>query len=146
MIKPLRKRHLQIWATLAVLLPIGILSAWLVVPKPVREHLLQPASAQALPLLLKNIDKINYSAILRSNADTSVLQLEWINKKPLVVPSALIYQVSDGLKNMQDANIVGRIDVQGTYLFPLKKDPANKNIQFVLYDIVHHKIIYLINF
>jgi len=146
MIKPLRKRHLQIWVMLTVLLPVGIISGWLVVPKPVRDRLLQPASTQALPLLLKNIDKTNYSAILRSNADTSVLQLEWINKKQLIVPSALIYQVSDGQKDIQHANIVGRIDAQGVYHFPLKKDSTSKNMQFVLYDIIHHKIIDLINF
>ena len=146
MIKPLRKRHLQIWIGLAVLLPVGIISAWLVVPKPVRDRLLQPASTQALPVLLKNIDKANYSANLRTSADTSVLQLEWINKKQLIVPSALIYQVSNEQKDIQNANIIGRIDAQGTYHFPLKKDSANRNMQFVLYDIIHHKIIDLINF
>jgi len=146
MIKPLRKTHLQIWATLAVLLPVGTISAWLVVPKPVRDHLLQPPSILAFPLLLKNVDKANYTANLRSNADTSALQLEWINKEPLITPSALVYQVSDGQKDIQNANIVGRIDSRGTYHFALKKDSTEKIIHLVLYDIIRHKIIDLINF
>ncbi len=146
MISLLRKRHLQIWLSLSVLLPIGIISAWLAVPQQVRDHLLQPTASQTLPLLLKNVDKPCYTANLRSNADTSALQLEWINKKPLILASALIYQVDDEQKNIGNANIVGRIDAQGIYHFPLKKEFANAKMHFVLYDIIHHKIIDLINF
>lgn len=32
MIKPLRKKHLHIWLTLALLLPAAIMRAWLVQP------------------------------------------------------------------------------------------------------------------
>lgn len=33
MMKPLRKRHLQIWIMLAVLVPAGIISGYMVVPE-----------------------------------------------------------------------------------------------------------------
>jgi hypothetical protein len=146
MIKSLRKRHLQIWLVLAVLLPAGIISGWIIIPEPVKDRLLQPAASRALPVLLKTSDKINYTANLKSNSDTSVLQLELITKNQLTFPSALIYEISNEQKNIENGNIIGRIDAQGVYRFPLKKEGAGKNMHFVLYDIIHHQIIDRINF
>jgi hypothetical protein len=51
MIKQLRKRHLQIWALWAVLIPVGIIVARIAVPKKVTQELLQkvaPASTNWL--------------------------------------------------------------------------------------------------
>jgi len=146
MIKPLRRRHLQIWIALAVLLPSGIIGGWLVVPQSARDHLLQPPGSKVLPLLIKTIDKINYTANLRSSADTISLQLEWINKNPVTSPSALIYMLHDSEREIEQADIVGRIDSRGAYYFHLKNDPEGKRMQLVLYDIIHHKIIDHIQF
>jgi hypothetical protein len=58
MIKTLRKRHLQIWILWAVLLPVGIIIAWMAVPEKVTQDLLQPPSKmQRLPG--KAIDSLN---------------------------------------------------------------------------------------
>ncbi len=145
MIKPLRKRHLQIWMTLAILIPLGIISAVLVIPKTARDKLFQPGATAALPLILKTIDKAGYTVNLRSSADTSALQLEWISKEVLTYPSALVYQVpfaeTDVEKEGADALIVGRIEGKGIYHFPLKKGTAGRAQNFVLYDIIHHQKI-----
>ncbi|HLK27641.1 MAG TPA: hypothetical protein VKT28_03615 [Puia sp.] len=146
MIKPLRKRHLQIWIALSVLLPVGIISAWLVVPQQVKDRLLQPKTTSEFPILIKNVKQRNPFIAIRSNADTSALQLEWSMRTELTYPSALIYQVSDSNKQIEDGNIIGRIDVRGTYYFALKKDSAVKDFHFIVYDIIHHKIIQRINF
>src|SRR5271154_258933 len=124
MIKPLRKRHLQIWIAIAILLPIGIISAWIVIPQPVKDHLLQPASTEALPIIIKSLEQRDPFVAIRSNADTSSLQLEWISGTELTFPSALIYQVSDSQTKIENGNIIGRVDMRGTYHFPLKKSPA----------------------
>jgi hypothetical protein len=58
MIKSLRKRHLQIWILWAVLLPVGIIIAWMAMPKKVTQELLQPpAKTQIFPE--KSIDTLN---------------------------------------------------------------------------------------
>ena len=145
MIKPLRKIHLQIWIILAVLLPVGIISTWFVIPHPVKDRLLQPIPTQALPLLLKSYGQRIPCISIRTNADSTVFQLEYINATELVFPSVLIYQVSDSNKTIEDGNILGRIDMRGAYHFPLKKHPGSKNFYFVMYDIIHHKIIQRIN-
>jgi hypothetical protein len=139
---------LQIWTGIAVLLPVGMICAWLVVPKPVKDHLWQPASTVSLPVILKSINGKNYTVSLRTNNDRSALQLEWINQSALTSPSAIIYELSstDGSQQIENADLIGRIDSRGTYHFALKKDSANRHPQFVLYDIIHHQAIDQINF
>jgi hypothetical protein len=148
MIRPLRKRHLQIWSGIAVLLPVGIICAWLVVPKPVKDHLWQPPSTPVLPVIMKSLDRGNYIVNLRTNNDSSALQLEWINQSALTSPSAIIYKLSasDGIQHIENADLIGRIDSRGTYHFALKKDSANHHQHFVLYDIIHHQVIDQLNF
>jgi hypothetical protein len=147
-IKSLRKKHLQIWTGIAVLLPVGMICAWLVVPKPVKDHLWQPASTLALHVIIKSVNKENYTVNLRSNNDRSAIQLEWINQSALTSPSAIIYELSPTEKEqpIENADLIGRIDSRGVYHFALKKESADTPVRFVLYDIIHHQIIDRINF
>ena len=62
MIKPLRKRHLQIWTVLAALLPIGIILSWLVIPNPVPVKLLNRVTTELLPVIKHKKDNDQYSA------------------------------------------------------------------------------------
>jgi hypothetical protein len=144
MIKPLRKRHLQIWLTLSVLLPVGIVVAWLTAPEPVKDRLLQPVSSETFPVILKKLPQREPAVSIRCNADTTRLQLEWASRTVLTYPSALIYQVKDSNSKIESGNIIGRVDVRGVYHFPLRKDA--KNFHFIVYDIIHHQIIQHINF
>jgi len=57
MIKSLRKRHLQIWILWAILLPGGIIVAYMAVPGKVRQELLQPASKTSASQI-KTIDSL----------------------------------------------------------------------------------------
>lgn len=57
MIRQLRKRHLQIWLLLAVLLPIGFVVALMSVPKKVTQELLQPPSKTSVSQI-KSIDSL----------------------------------------------------------------------------------------
>ena len=74
MIKQLRRRHFQVWAVLLVLLPAGIISATLVIPRQPANALLQPVNMVALPIIIKTVEKENYTIRLRK--DSTVLQLE----------------------------------------------------------------------
>ena len=147
MVKQLRKRHLQIWTILLFGLPAIIISGWLAVKKPVTaQSLLQPASPEALPVIVKSIDKENYIVSLRTNSERTARQLEWINKSAITTPSALIYKLTtDNNGNMSDYEIIGRIDSRGSYHFALKNDSLTGNC-FILYDFIQHQIIDSINF
>jgi hypothetical protein len=153
MIRPLRKRHLQIWSTLLVLIPAGIIMAWLSIKKPVHNNVLQPASEQALPKVILSVEKESYTVRLRSN-ESGARQLEWVNKDVLRVPSAVIYKTSPnpsqggtyGKFSAEHAELIGRIEARGTYHFPLKEDSSNLPPQFILYDFIHEKIIDSVKF
>ena len=66
MIKPLRKRHLQIWTLMAVLIPVGIVAALKVVPKKVTQELLQPPSSKTSGFKIESIGDGNYKDTLKS--------------------------------------------------------------------------------
>lgn len=139
MIRQLRKRHLQVWRSLMFLLPAGIISAWLAIPEVKTNGLLQPKSAQALPVIIRSVSKGHYTVNIRSNTERTATQLEWINRAALENPSALIYKI-----NGPGNELIGRIDVKGSFYFPLKQDTAAAS--FMLYDIIHKQVIDTINF
>jgi hypothetical protein len=155
MIKPLRKRHLQIWIAFAVLLPVGIVFAWLVIPDSGPVKLLQSSPINLLPVIQGTRDKKDYTVNLRTNTENTQWQLEWKNKTPLTVPSAVIYKAvlnpSDGGMagsfNPEKSELIGRIEARGDYIFSLRPDSTGyKHLHLVLYDFIHQQKIDSINF
>ena len=140
MIKPLRKRHLQVWSLLAVLIPAGIISAYFVIPGEAVNKLIQEDNSAALPVVIKKIERKDYAVYLRSSADKRNLQLQWVNIKASVLPSSLIYKL-----NNDERELIGRVESTGNYYFSLKADSANR-YNFILYDIIHQQAIDTINF
>jgi hypothetical protein len=127
-----------------ILIPTGIISATLVIPKPATNPVLQPSVTKALPVVVKTIDKDGYRMNLRGN-DANPTQAEWINKKALTVPTAIIYKIVSGKKGVESNDLIGRIESRGTYHFDLKTDSTN-NYRFILYDFIHQQVIDSINF
>jgi hypothetical protein len=139
MIKPLRKRHLQIWIAWAFLIPVGIVMAWLVIPNLQPVKLLHPESQKLLPILYKSADKTNYWVNIRTNEGKNEWQLEWINKYTLSVPSAVVYRRINNIADITQSELIGRIEARDSYVFPLKE--YAEETTFFLYDFIHEKII-----
>jgi hypothetical protein len=155
MIKPLRKRHLQIWIALAFLLPAGIVLSWLVIPNPVPVKLLNPVTTELLPVIKYKKDNAQYCITIRTNKENSEWQLEWNNRFSLAVPSAVIYRTSPspskgGVSRSftpGGSHLVGRIEARGNYMFQLPSDSTAKGqFDFILYDFIHQKVIDSLNF
>ena len=155
MIKPLRRRHLQIWTVIAVLLPAGILVSWLVIPNSVPVKTLSAPAIALLPEIRAKKETDQYCIYVRSNATKTEWQLEWKNRLALTVPSAVIYKVSASSSeasvpasfNPAQAELIGRIEAKGDYVFPLPADSANSNdLHLVLYDFIHDRKIDTITF
>jgi|SRR6476660_8568958 len=146
MVRGLRKRHLQIWVALAILIPIGVVSAVIVRPQLPKSKLLQPAATPALPVILKSVDKDDYTISIRGNSDTSMLQLEWINKKALTYSTATIYEDTTNTNNISNALLIGRIEARGIYRFTLSKNLVRNDYHFIVYDFIHKKVIETITF
>lgn len=146
MIKPLRKKHLQTWALLLVLLPTGIIFSWLAIPGQAPIKLLQPSSIATLPIVVKSEELPAYTINLRTNEQRNAWQLEWINKLVLQVSSAVIYEVNDSSNDITKARLIGRIETSGTYVFSLTNIDPGQPLHFILYDFIHQQIIDHINF
>jgi len=155
MIKPLRKRHLQVWTALAVLLPIGIIFSWLVIPNPVPVKIINPVTTELLPVIKYKKDNNQYCVNIRTNQENTTWQLEWKNKLALAVPSAVIYKASLNPSESGtfrsfmpgSSQLVGRIEARGNYVFPLASGSTGPDqVHFILYDFIHQQIIDSINF
>lgn len=138
--KPLRKRHLQIWTLLTVLIPAGIISGYMAMPKQAFNKLIQEDKTDALPVVIKRVERNDYSVYLRSSDDKKNYQLQWINTKASTLPSSLIYQLNNGEKEL-----IGRVESAGSYYFPLKEDTSGR-YNFILYDIIHQQAIDTVKF
>ena len=153
MIKILRKRHLQIWILWAVLLPVGIIVAWMAVPEKVTQQLLQNPQAYTTLMEVDKIKSKNYTIKILTdsvNRNTSKLYLEFINEKELAVPSLLIYQIIyPNEKSIDKQLLLGRVESKGSTVFPLDfaaSDPIIRNsagfiAKFLLYDFIDKKAI-----
>jgi hypothetical protein len=139
MIRQLRRRHFQIWSAMLILIPLGIIAATLVIPKQPKNATLQPSPSVALPEIIKTVARENYTINLRGSVQGPV-QLEWVNKAVLTVPTAVIYKTVAGKNDINEADLIGRIEGKGTYHFNLKKDSTN-NYRFLLYDFIHQQVI-----
>lgn len=150
MMKPLRKKHFQVWVAFAILLPAGILFAWLAIPNSEPVELLQSSDGDLLPVIKSTSDKTGYTVNLRTNNENSQWQLEWKSKTPLTVPSAIIYKTSPGRSinsfKIENAELIGRIEANRDYVFPLRPDSTgHKQLNLVLYDFIHQQILDSIN-
>ncbi len=146
MIKTLRKRHLQIWALWAILIPVGIIVAWMAVPRKVTQELLQEETLRTTYDTIASVEKANYTVNILLDLD---LHLEFINKRGLRTPSMLLYQIIDSsTDNIDKQELIGRIQKKGSQFFPLKMQwklfgdsEYYYNGKFILYDIVKKQVI-----
>ena len=166
MIKQLRKRHLQIWLLLAVLIPLGIIVAWMAVPRKVTQELLQQKTLKTINDTIVSVDNERYKinilfdgtikrGTLQTKPDSlkSNLYVEVINKSELPAPSLLLYQVIDSTTNDIDKQeILGRIEGRGSHYFSFYPVcdfiGAGKHCKgkFILYDIIKKQIVDTLNF
>ena len=146
MIKTLRKRHLQVWIAMALLVPAGIVAAYMAVKKPVTDHLLQPVPAIVFPVVIRSIEKENCAISIRRTADSSKFQLQWVNKSVLTEPTATIYQVNSNKNNISDNKFIGRIEARGSYCFPGDSSFLEPVLKLIVYDFIHKQIIDTITF
>ncbi|HYF33027.1 MAG TPA: hypothetical protein VD993_18005 [Chitinophagaceae bacterium] len=145
MIKPLRKTHRYTWLVLAMLLPAGIICSWLVIPDPAPVALLAKPAHKLLPLMQAKTESAQHCIHIRSDFNKADWQIEWKNKLPLTVPSAVIYQGWHTSSNK--GRLIGRIEATGEYVFPLQPDSTWENeLNLVVYDFIHDRVIDSLNF
>ncbi|MBD0368337.1 MAG: hypothetical protein ICV53_19810 [Flavisolibacter sp.] len=139
MIRPLRKRHLQIWSLCALLLPLVIVAA-VISRKPEAIVKSAPAQNEWEPVIIKEQMWRGNIIQLRGKDQSSITQLVWKNKEPLNVPSATLYFSASNTKNINAAQYIGRIEGRGDYAFAFEPKGA-PSFFIILYDFIHQQVI-----
>lgn len=137
---------------MAALLPAGIILSWLVIPDSIPVKKISATTVELLPLIHAKKETLQYCINIRSDAGATNWQLEWKNRLPLTVPSAVIYKSLSfpGSKNgfkPEHAELIGRIEAKGDYVFPLKNDSMQyQELNLIVYDFIHEETVEVITF
>lgn len=146
MIKQQRKYHRYAWFLLALLLPAGIVFAWLIIPDRTPVKVIKTTTTEQLPVVIRSASNPEYTVELRADDNKSKWQLVWKNKKVMTVPSAVIYDVTNAANDLNKARLVGRIESKGDYLFDLPADSSGYGaLHLLLYDFIHEQKLNSIN-
>ena len=163
MIKSQRKRHLQIWLLLAILIPAGIIVAWMAVPKKVTQELLQKVAPASTYHTIASVEKENYKINIQVPNSVTIkqpvgweydLKIEFINKKESATDSLLLYKVIDLTDNIIDKQeLLGRIASKSRQEFRLRifdlrvtNHKFDYRDKFFLYDIMKKQVVDSIKF
>jgi len=134
-----RKRHIQSWILLALLLPLGMGSAWYVRPRqPIQQELL--SIPVELPLLVRAYRGAGTEIRILKDSVGAALQLEWTTTK---VPDFPVLLIFDNRHHTQGAmgRYIGRVEGPRTYRYPLPEDTDTERFDFSLYDPLHKRVI-----
>ena len=142
MIRPLRKRHLQIWILWALLLPLGIVSA-VMARRATPISAVEMQDGSLLAVVVKEKIWNGNTIQLRGSNQSAVQQLVWTNTQMLSIASATIYIAYADTNSIASSKYIGRIESRGNYIFDL---PAKDQYHFIIYDFIHQQIVDRINF
>jgi hypothetical protein len=142
MIRPLRKRHLQIWMLWALLLPLGIVSA-VMARRSIHASTIEIQNGSLLAVVIKEKIWNGNTLQLRGSNQSNVQQLVWMNKQILSIASATIYLAESDSNSVPSSKYIGRIESRGNYVFEL---PVKNQYHFIIYDFIHQQIVGRINF
>lgn len=116
----LRKTHRYTWFALAVLLPLGWVSAILVIPGPVCQDPSRAPQPEALSELLGTKQSGHFLVNWRSDHSKTRHQVEILITKPLETPNAVVRIVADD----QGDPLPGLLGSRGLYRFDLDRSGA----------------------
>lgn len=136
MIIQLRRRHYYTWLSIAVLLPIGFVWAYLNIPEPSSDGFHQMAAA-AYPKLVKSQEKTAFKANLRQNTEGGY-QVELTVLKPLIGAANQLYVSTTADKPLQI--VLGAVGNRGTYYFSLPNNIMSaSDLTLTVYDVIKQK-------
>jgi len=138
MIKPLRKRHKHIWILLAVLLPAGFISAYLVIPDQVLNNTeLSPVKQpSAFSDVIFTVD--DEYLLLNVRQENGKKQIEIVIKQPLTRASTILYLSDEINPDIKQALLLGAIGTRAVYRFDMYN---GKQYEFLLlYDSIKREL------
>jgi hypothetical protein len=136
MIIQLRRRHYYTWLSIAVLLPMGFIWAYLNIPETSSDNFSKMAVA-AYPNLIKSQETTALKANLRKNTEGGY-QIELTVLQPLVGAANQLYVSTTPDKPLQ--TVLGAVSNRGTYYFSLPNSVTSEStLTLTVYDVIKQK-------
>ncbi|MEK7257590.1 MAG: hypothetical protein AAB316_22735 [Bacteroidota bacterium] len=138
----LRKYHRAIWNAFAIVLPALFVAAIFALPKPIADSQFNSRQPAALPQVMKSIETEGFLINLRANPATNERQLEIIVRKPLTVPTALVYLTETAESKPENGILLGNLTATGEHRFELGAAANIETYPFLLlFDPVKNQAI-----
>jgi hypothetical protein len=142
MILTLQKRHRWIWTILAVLLPIGFLSAYFAIQEV-------PTNSAGEPQVIRGeitaeLYDDAFHIIERSDEreDTAFFHLIVDVLKPISQSASVIY--ISATDKVEDGRLIGCVNQRGRYVFELL-DPMQTNDKILLYNPIQKTVFHILS-
>ncbi|GAB4032410.1 hypothetical protein [Spirosoma gilvum] len=136
----IRQTHRAMWGLLAVLLPIGFISTLrLDRDPPIQQQIIDLPVPDALPIVVRTVEKSGIQATLRRSNQLSDPQLELVVHQPFEAPSVVVSVVTPTRELA-----IGSVDVAGIYRFALPDSTLHPTIRLV--DDLKHSVLQTIQF
>lgn len=142
MIRSLRKRHLLTWALLAILLPIGFITAFWAIPQEQSiAQELQFDVPEAFSTLLQSNETENLKVQLRESPSNRLKQVEIEVKQPLGRTSALVYLADSNIQTAEEGQLLNQLGAVGVYRITLDSTlSAQTAFHFLFYDKIKGEV------
>ena len=137
MILPLQKRHRLIWTVLAIVLPIGFVSAYFAIQEtPVNKT---TEEIQVIGAISNELSDEYFNVIERKDerTDSTIYKLIVEVLQPIRQSSSVIY-ISETEK-IEDGRAIGLVNQQGKYVFELQ-DGMQTNDKILLYNPINKEV------
>lgn len=141
MILPLQKRHRLVWSVLAILLPVGFISAYMAIQEIPVNSVEYEIFTNEKPFSEREDEffKITEDEIILEDSIINLLTIKI--KKPINQAAAVIYiSETDQVDNQKS---IGQLNKVGTYMFTLE-DPLQTNDNLLFYNPIHKKVFHIL--
>lgn len=141
MILPLQKRHRLIWTVLAIVLPIGFVSAYLAIQETPTNKATE--EIQVIGPITNQLYDDYFNIIERTDEqeDTTIYHLIVEVLQPIRQSSSVLY-ISE-TENVEDGRAIGLVSQKGKYVFELQ-DPMQTNDKILFYNSINKEVFHIL--
>lgn len=145
--KSQRKLHVRMWMILLVVIPVGFVSALVVIPEDSAQDNVFLASEPRLDLIVEKHNTDNAIVLLRSSQQKEKYQIEVVITTPFTQPEVGVYSSKGNTFDINESKWLGSLSTKRTNLFSLRKQVVHKqDLTLVFYDPIRKQILEEIQF
>ncbi len=135
MVPELRKRHKWMWLVLTILLPLGFITAYSLIPESQELRNKQLPATKPIPLtkIVSIRQTPQFDVSLREDNGLGLKQIEVTLKETLTRPSTHLYLSDKSSTGIENAQFLGVVTTRGSYRFNLNPSMTYQSAFVVIF-------------